>query len=93
MSIVLTPEVIEFYKDAVLNPSKYNLNKMRPLSECFQPSEVIVALHLLFEAYNKNENHKVPKVIFYMVFEEMYGQVQGKDANGYAGYYLSFKEK
>jgi hypothetical protein len=92
MSIELTPAAIEAYKEAVSNPSKHNL-KMRLFAECLQKSETITASHILFDAYHKNENHKVPKVIFYMLLEDIYGQAQGKDGDGYAGYFLSFKPK
>ncbi|MCX6216520.1 hypothetical protein [Spirosoma sp.] len=61
----------------------------KPIQECFQPSDKVTAKHLLFEQLISLIKVPLPKVIFYILMDEMYGDTIGKSEDGCAGYALS----
>lgn len=87
--MTITPKVIEAYKELLINPSKHNLT-ITPITECFKPSEKVTAKHILAEAYIRHINKPLPKLVLYIIMDEMYGTCMEKDLNGNLGYKLAF---
>jgi len=76
--------------ELMTNPQKYNL-PIRPLEECFEPSEEVTAQHILFRDYQK-ESPACMKIFFYIVIQKVYGMPHLKDSNGNLGFALKYVE-
>jgi hypothetical protein len=97
--IRLTPEVIDLYKDFLVNPGKHNLS-YRPITECFEKSSTVTAKHILAKQYMDYLNRPLPKVVLYIIMDQVFGQCDGLDpvtkfgdhpnAPGCLGYHLRF---
>lgn len=83
----LNPQVIDAYKQILLEPSKYGFD-FTPLKECFEKSEVVTAKHILFQQYGEYIDKPLPKVIFYIIMDEVFGFCNSKDEKGDLGYNL-----
>jgi hypothetical protein len=86
----LTPDTVAAYKTLLTNPKENGLS-FEPITDCFIEADQITALHLLYEKYIAYLKKPLPKVIFYIVFQEIYGQCTGTDPNGDAGYRLQVR--
>ena len=80
---------INAYRTILNNPGQYNLLG-RPIGECFEPSDKVIAKHLLFEQFQSEFPH-CPKVIFYILMDEKCPVIKADD--GCLGYCLTFKLK
>ena len=69
--MTLTPELIEAYKKMITNPKEYNL-EFESLGEIFEKSEIAIAKHLVYDSYLLRIKKPVPKVIFYIIMDEMF---------------------
>lgn len=85
----ITPEVIAAYKELVLNPQKNGL-PIDSLTDCFEKSDTVTAKHLLAESYINHINKPLPKIILYIIMDDVFGQCDGKDENKDLGYHLKF---
>lgn len=89
-TIPLTPETVKMYKDILTEPEKNKL-PYKPITDCFKKSETVTAQHVLFNEYIAYiENRPLPKVIFYIIMQEIFGNCNGKDESGCAGWFLKF---
>lgn len=84
----LTPAAIDAYKKLLTSPAEYGFFDYKPIREFFQESEEVTAKHTLAEAYIKHINRPLPKVVLYIIMDEIYGQCVHKDKNGNLGYKL-----
>ena len=85
----LTPQAIGAYKELLSNPSKHGFS-FKPLKDYFEESETVTAKHILFDQLLLSIRVPLPKVVFYILMDEMYGGTIGKDESGYVGYHLKF---
>lgn len=77
------------YKKLLINPTEYGFFDYKPLSECFEECEEVTPKHLLFETYVAYLKIPLPKVIFYIIMDEEYGNLIAKDErSGDLGYKL-----
>ena len=89
----LSKESVNAYKELIKNPQKHGPD-FNPLSECFQASEKVTPKHILFDEYVKYLQKPLPKVIFYIIMDEEYGDLIGKDEeSGNVGYKLTLKKQ
>jgi len=85
----LSTRSVAAYRAILEDPKKFGF-PFRPIQEMFDQSEEVTASHLLFQAFQE-EVPGLPKLMFYIILEEIYGGPNGKDKNGNLGYHLSFK--
>lgn len=76
--MVLSPETVNAYKELLTNPQKHGLS-FKPMNECFEETEEVTPKHLLFEAFSNYLQKPLPKVIFYIIMDELYSHLIGKD--------------
>lgn len=90
--IIIDEETIAAYRTILQNPSQYHADfNFIPLSDFFIPSETITAQHILAQQYISHINLCLPKLILYIIMNELFGNPNGKDADGNLGYYLKSK--
>lgn len=76
----LTPEVIDMAKKEV------------SIDQYYEPDEKCTAQHILFKDFIEGTKWKgLPKVIFYILLGDTYGQPVHKDPNGYLGFKIKLK--
>lgn len=92
MNIPLCPETINAYKELITNPQKHGLD-ITPITDFFIESTVVIPKHLLAKAYIEHINKPLPKVILYIIMDEIYGCCREKDDNGDLGYKLIVNNK
>jgi hypothetical protein len=81
MTLQLSPQLIEMAKKEI------------EITQYYEPSEICTANHILFKEFIEKTKWKgVPKIIYYIVMNETYGQPEHKDENGNLGYKLKFKQ-
>lgn len=85
----LTEDHIKAYKTILCNPEEYRLN-FRPMKDCFEKSETVTANHTLAEVFLEYVNRPLPKLIIYILMDDLFGPCNGKDHDGNLGYYLKF---
>lgn len=90
-TITITPAVIEMFQKSLTDPKGNNL-PFDSMAECFEKSETVTAKHTLAEQYQKRINRQIPKLILYIVMDNVFGQCDGKDSSGCLGYHLKVKE-
>lgn len=85
---------INQYKDFLENPQKYECN-YKPIKECFAPSKYVTPQDKLYELYVAHIDKPLPKVVFYIIMQELYDEYRGKapydektKKGGELGYYL-----
>lgn len=93
-TIQLSPGLVAAYKELLTNPKKNGFD-FRPITECFREIETVTPKHELFNVYIEYLQKPLPKVIFYIIMDELYGNLTGRamDAegkSGYLGYKLEF---
>lgn len=74
----LTPEAVNAYKELMTNPAPHGLS-FKPLAECFEECEKVTPKHILYERYLEYLQKPLPKVIFYIIMDELYGHFIAKD--------------
>lgn len=80
-TLTLTPEVIEYAKKEV------------DIVQFYEASEICTAQDILYDDFIKNTKWKgLPKVIFYILLGEAYGQPFEKNANGLLGFKIKRRE-
>ena len=87
--MILNEQTIGAYKELLTNPFKHGLT-FKPITECFEKSEKVTAKHILAKEFTDYLDKPLPKVIFYIVMNQLFGQCDGKDENGNLGYHLRF---
>ena len=80
----LNKETIDAYKELLTNPKTHNL-PFKALNECFIKADKVTAKHELYDQFIKYLKKPLPKVIFYIVMDEVFG-CGGKDDKGNLGY-------
>jgi hypothetical protein len=88
--LILNEESIAAYKELMTNPTVHGLD-MKTLKDCFRETENVTPKHILFEQYRDLIQKPIPKVIFYIIMDEVYGHLIGKDVHengGCLGYKL-----
>jgi hypothetical protein len=86
----LNQETVAAHLELMTKPKQYGL-PFRPLEECFEPSELVTAQHVLYQFY-ASENPNCSKVFFYIILQEIYGPAHLLDAGGDLGYPMKYKE-
>lgn len=77
--MILSPELVEHAKKEV------------EISQYFEPAEIAIPKHLLFKEFTEKTKWKgLPKIIFYILMDELY-PVRKAD-NGDLGYLVSLKK-
>ena len=71
------------------------MTEFRPITECFEKSDVIRAQHLLWEDFKKErtdvKGNRMYKMVFYVALSENnWGAKIGKDVDGSFGYGLRY---
>lgn len=75
--MVLSPELIEHAKKEV------------DITQYFLQSETCIPKHLLFKEFTEGTKWKqLPKIIFYILMDELFASSIGKADNGDLGYFL-----
>ncbi len=85
--LILNPESVAAYKTLMTEPTKHGLD-IPPLCECFKEAEEATARHILFDEYIKKVNKPVPKVMFYIIMDEIYRNQIAKAPDGNMGWKL-----
>ena len=93
-TIQLTPGHVAAYKELLINPEKNGFD-FRPITECFRESETVTPKHELFNVYIEYLQKPLPKAMFYIIMDELYGHLTGRAINaegepGNLGYKLEF---
>lgn len=93
-TIQLTPGHVSAYKEILTNPEKNGFD-FRPITECFIESETVTPKHELFNVYIDYLQKPLPKVMFYIIMDDLYGNLAGQAINaegkpGCLGYKLEF---
>lgn len=92
--MTITPEVVEAYKIAITKPKENGL-PFEPIQDLFEKSETVTAKHILAKQYAEYIAKPIPiipKLILYIIMNELFGPYTATDENGNLGYYLKFKE-
>lgn len=78
--MTITPEVIEM------------ADRELQVKSLYEPSENVTASHILYEEFvAKTKWKRVPKIIYYIVMDNAFGQSFEKDNAGYLGRRLALK--
>ena len=91
----LSPSVVAQYKEFLMHPEKFENCDYKPLEECFVPADEYTPQHILYNQYVEYLQKPLPKVIFYIIMQEVYPTLYGKNdaATGLStdlGYKLKF---
>ena len=78
--MTLTPEAVAAYKTLMTKPKENGLD-FPPLSEVFEATENATAKHILFQQYIDLIKKPLPKVMFYIIMDELYPQAKAADGN------------
>jgi len=90
--MILSKEAVDAYKELLTNPKKNNL-PIEPITDVIVKSETVTGQHNLFKDFISYlhlnlPKADLPKVIFYILLEEIFGPCTRKDETGCAGYHL-----
>ncbi|QIK58778.1 hypothetical protein G7050_02545 [Dysgonomonas sp. HDW5A] len=85
----LTPETVSAYKELITNPQNHGL-ELTSITDFFIKSDKVTAKHILARAYIDHIQKPLPKVILYIIMDEIYGQCSEKADDGNLGYRLTF---
>jgi len=88
--MILNEQSVNAFTELLTNPEKNNM-PFKAIKDCFVKSDKVTALHTLAAAYMEHVGPNLPKFMCYIVMDNVFGHVNGKDENGNAGYYLEFK--
>ena len=90
-TLSLTPEVVASYKEIIMNPEKYEMPFIA-LDKCFEKSDTCTPKHILAKQYLDYMGRDLPKVILYIIMDEVFGHCNGKAEDGSFGYFLQFTQ-
>lgn len=90
--MTLTPEVVSAYKELITNPKKHGL-ELTAITDFFIENDKVTAKHILAKAYADHIQKPLPKVIIYIIMDEIYGQCSEKADDGNLGYKLTFNNE
>lgn len=88
--MILTPETVSAYKELITDPQKHGL-ELIAITDFFVKSDKVTAKHILAKAYIDHIQKPLPKLILYIIMDEIYGCCRLKDENGNLGYNLTSK--
>jgi hypothetical protein len=91
-AITLSSETVDAYKELMISPKTHGL-EMPSLSECFEEADTATANHILFDEYIKRVQRPVPKIVFYILMNELYRPNLVKCADGNYGYKLKLTDQ
>jgi len=88
--MLLNEQSIAAYKKILSEPHNHGLS-FRPITSCFEISEDVTPKHILFNQFS-TEAPMCPKLIFYIIMDELYPNLIGKakTEGGELGFYLKF---
>lgn len=75
----LSPQTVDAYKELLINPNEHGFFDYKPLSACFEECEEVTPKHILFESYQAYLGRPLPKVIFYIIMDDLYRHLIAKD--------------
>lgn len=87
--MILSPELVAAYTKLIKSPKENGLD-FPSLDEILEKSDDVIAKHLVFERYADIIKKPLPKVIFYIICDELFTQKIGAD--GHIGYFVKFKD-
>lgn len=87
--MTINEQTISAYKQMLSNPEKNNL-PFPSLREIFLPSDTAIAKHIVWDRYQRLIDRNIPKLIFYIIMDEIFPQKIAEDGN--LGYALKFKD-
>ena len=85
--MVLNEQTVSAFREVLTNPQAHGFN-FKSLSEIFEKSTEPTPKHVLFEKYTALIDRDIPKVIFYILMDELF-EVK-KCTNKDLGYCASF---
>lgn len=89
----LSYNAINAYKTLLTNPKNHGF-EFKPIQECFEEVEEVTPKHILYEQYIEYLKKPLPKVVFYIIMDDLFGNRLGKtDNKGLYKYYLGYKLK
>lgn len=88
----LTKEAVDAYTEIVTNPTKHGFT-FTPVNQFFEKSDIVTPKHILAKAYIDHVEKPLPKVILYIIMDNLFGVCDGKATTGELGYHLKVKEK
>lgn len=88
--MVVTEELVNSYIECCKNPKVHDL-PFRPIVDCFEKTETVTPCDVLVHEYIKHEVIAIPKFMFYLVMNDVYGIAKDKATDGRVGYFLRFK--
>lgn len=86
-TISLNPESVAAYKELLTNPAANKL-PFKVLSEIFKESDVCIPKHILFKQYIDRIKAPLPKIMFYIIMDDVYAARIAKAETGELGYKL-----
>jgi hypothetical protein len=97
--LILTNETIDLYKGFLTEPGKYGCT-YAPIDEVFEEFDGCTPKHILFDEYVKYINKPLPKVMFYIIMDELYNHLSctekydgNTNRHGCIGYRLKLKQQ
>jgi len=76
----LNQESISAYRELLANPKNHNL-PFPSFRDLFLPSDEAIAKHVAHEKYCKLIDRNIPKVIFYILMDEIFPQKKDSEGN------------
>jgi len=89
--MIITPAAVAAFKECITHPSNHGLS-ITPITDFFIPGEVVIPKHILARAYMDHINKPIPKLVLYIIMDEIYGVCTEKAADGCLGYRLKMNE-
>lgn len=90
--ITITEELVANVKVGMLDPKAAG-RPQRPLSEIFTPADEVTAKHVLAGCLKAYDYPRMPKLLIYIIMDEIYGVAKDKDKSGAAGYHLQYNQQ
>jgi hypothetical protein len=93
--MTISPELIADFKKILLDPKEYNF-KFTAINDFFTVSNTIIPKDVLAKEYTdhcRDNEASLPKLVLYIIMDEIYGSTDGKAKNGSFGYFLKIAKK
>lgn len=90
--MIYSPELIDAYAQILHHPEEYGAD-FPPLLQVIERSEAPTACHLIYDQFLKSINRRrdqLPKLVFYIVMNRLYGQTKCSDGN--LGWFVRVKD-
>lgn len=85
--IRLTPEAVDAYTKILVSPADYGM-PFKPIGEILIESDVAIPAHILFKEFIDVIQKPLPKVMFYIIMDNLFAHTRSKAPNGDMGYKL-----